>query len=176
MKKIILAASAAIAALSVTPAANASVAIVCPGNSGLGFCTFDDVNSTGNFGDSFKKAASFTDTFKITLTDLYELSITATNTAATGGPISFTTAALLDSALAPIGNLAFGAVPTTFHLAPGTYYLKFVGNASAHASYGGTIDVAAIPEPATWGMMIAGIAAVGVSLRRRAQTARVAFS
>jgi hypothetical protein len=176
MKKILLAASAAIAALSVAPAANASVAIVCPGFSLLGYCTFDEPNQTGNFGNSFASSQGFADSFKLTLTDLYELSITATNTAVTGGPISFTTAALLDSSLASLGPIAFGAVPTTFHLAPGTYYLSFVGNASASASYGGTIDIAAIPEPAAWGMMIAGLAAVGVCMRRRAQTARVAFS
>ena len=33
-----------------------------------------------------------------------------------------------------------------------------------------------VPEPATWAMMVGGIAAVGMVMRRRSHTARVAFS
>ena len=36
--------------------------------------------------------------------------------------------------------------------------------------------IRAVPEPATWAMMVAGVAAVGLSMRRRAATTRVAFS
>jgi hypothetical protein len=38
------------------------------------------------------------------------------------------------------------------------------------------IKATIVPEPATWALMIAGIAAVGVSMRRRSQNVRVAFS
>jgi len=176
MKKTLLAAAAAVAVLGLAPAANASVSIACPGTSGLGYCTFDEVNSTGNFGDSFPDAQSFDDSFTLTLTSNYQLSITATNTAAIGGPITFSSAELLDSALNSLGPIAFGAVPNTFVLSAGTYYLSFAGDAMQSASYSGTIDVAPIPEPATWAMLVAGIAAVGVALRRRAQTVHVAFS
>jgi len=176
MNKLLLAASAAVATMALAPAANASVSIACPGFSGLGYCTFDEVNGTGNFGDSFASAQSFTDTFTVTLTSDYQLSVTATNTAATGGPISFSAAELLDSSLNSLGPIAFGAVPTTFMLTAGTYYLSFAGSATHSSSYSGTIDIAPIPEPATWAMMVAGIAAVGVAMRRRAQNVRVAFS
>jgi len=176
MKKTLLAATAAVAALGLAPAANASVSLGCPGFSGLGYCTFDEANETGNFGDSFPDAQSFDDSFTLTLTSDYQLSITATNTAAIGGPITFSSAELLDSSLNSLGPIAFGAVPTTFSLTAGTYYLSFIGSASASSSYSGTIDIAAIPEPATWAMMVAGIAAVGIAMRRRAQNVRVAFS
>jgi len=176
MNKYLLAATAAVAALGMAPAANASVSIACPGFSGLGYCTFDEGNATGNFGDSFPSAQTFTDTFTLTLTSDYQLSVTATNTAATGGPITFDSAELLDSSMTSLGPIAFGAVPNTFLLTAGTYYLSFVGSSSASSSYGGTIDVAPIPEPATWAMMVAGIAAVGMTMRRRAQNVRVAFS
>lgn len=33
-----------------------------------------------------------------------------------------------------------------------------------------------VPEPTTWALMVAGIAAVGVSMRRRSQNVRVSFS
>ncbi|MBO9669683.1 MAG: PEP-CTERM sorting domain-containing protein [Sphingobium sp.] len=38
------------------------------------------------------------------------------------------------------------------------------------------IDNIAVPEPASWALMVAGIAAVGFSMRRRSQGVRVAFS
>jgi hypothetical protein len=36
--------------------------------------------------------------------------------------------------------------------------------------------ILAVPEPTTWALMVAGIAAVGFSMRRRSQNVRVAFS
>ncbi|MEO6091573.1 MAG: FxDxF family PEP-CTERM protein [Novosphingobium sp.] len=46
-------------------------------------------------------------------------------------------------------------------------------------SYGGnaTFDPAAVPEPATWAMMLLGMGAIGVGMRRRrGETARVRFA
>lgn len=40
----------------------------------------------------------------------------------------------------------------------------------------GTIGSGAVPEPSTWAMMILGFGAVGATLRRRQQTARIAFA
>ena len=176
MNKYLLAATAAVAAVGMAPAASASVSITCPGVSGQGVCTFSEGDGTGTFGDSFPTAQAFEDTFTLTLSRDYVLAITATNTADVGGPINFSVSDLLDSSMASLGSIAFGAVPTTFNLTAGTYYLKFIGDASRSSSYSGTIDIAPIPEPATWAMMVAGIAAVGVVLRRRAQNVRVAFS
>jgi hypothetical protein len=36
-------------------------------------------------------------------------------------------------------------------------------------SYAGTLNVAAVPEPATWAMMLLGFGAIGVVFRRRRQ-------
>ena len=56
-------------------------------------------------------------------------------------------------------------------LAAGGYYLQFTGTGGGTAGYGGdltTAAVAAVPEPATWFMMILGFAGVGLlGLRRR---------
>ena len=51
-----------------------------------------------------------------------------------------------------------------FYNEPGFFYLDDVS------------AVAAIPEPATWGLMIVGVGAVGGTLRRRRATVRVAFA
>jgi hypothetical protein len=36
-------------------------------------------------------------------------------------------------------------------------------------SYSGTLNVAAVPEPATWAMMLLGFGAMGLVIRRRRQ-------
>lgn len=55
-------------------------------------------------------------------------------------------------------------------LAPGNYTLHLIGNLTGNlsGSYSGTINVAAVPEPATWAMMLLGFFGVGLALRRRA--------
>ena len=177
MKKALIAATAAFAALTVAPAANASVSLTCPQISGSASCTFDESAGTGFYGNSV--TSDFVDTFYITLTDSYRLSITLTNTLDVNGPVLFNLVELLNSSSVSLGTLAGGAVPNSFNVGPGVYALQLTGGLAEGAtrgSYSGTIDIAAVPEPASWAMMIAGIAAVGVSMRRRNQTARVAFS
>ena len=54
----------------------------------------------------------------------------------------------------------------------GNYYLDFTGIGGGTAGYGGTLSVAAVPEPSTWAMMILGFFGVGfMAYRRRNQTA-----
>lgn len=55
--------------------------------------------------------------------------------------------------------------------------LSFAADASAGCCYGPALDnvsIAAIPEPATWAMMIAGIGLVGATMRRRRTTVQFA--
>jgi hypothetical protein len=49
----------------------------------------------------------------------------------------------------------------------GSYRFDFAGDAQSQTSFTGNIRIAAVPEPATWAMMIVGFGAMGVSLRRR---------
>lgn len=41
------------------------------------------------------------------------------------------------------------------------------GTSGVASSYAGTINIAAIPEPSSWAMMIVGFLAVGAAIRRR---------
>lgn len=43
-------------------------------------------------------------------------------------------------------------------------------------SYSGTLNVTAVPEPATWAMMLLGFAVVGGAMRRRERQTRVRYS
>lgn len=61
-----------------------------------------------------------------------------------------------------------------FNIAAGNYKLFVTGNVVAKngtyggGSFGGQLDLAApVPEPATWGMMIGGLAMVALYVRRR---------
>ena len=40
----------------------------------------------------------------------------------------------------------------------------------------GGFDASAVPEPATWGMMIFGLGAVGASMRRRKLSTKISFA
>src|SRR5450830_1071738 len=53
-------------------------------------------------------------------------------------------------------------------LAPGSYVLEIAGKVtgSTRGNYNGTLNVSPVPEPETYGMMLAGLALVGVVARR----------
>jgi len=53
----------------------------------------------------------------------------------------------------------------------GLYYLQIEGVAGGTAGYGGTLSVAAVPEPSTWAMMLLGFAGLGFMAYRRRNTA-----
>jgi hypothetical protein len=174
MKKAFYVAAATAAAFAMAPSAQAAISLSCPQLSGSASCSFTEAAGTGFYGNSVSGA--FDDTFIITLASAYKLSITLTNTISVGGPITFSMRDLLNSAPSSLGLIAGGAIANEFLVGPGTYALHFKGFSTHKASYSGTIDVAAIPEPSSWLLMIAGIAAVGTALRRRARNVRVAFS
>jgi hypothetical protein len=58
---------------------------------------------------------------------------------------------------------------TNTGLGGGQYSLQVGGKilGTSGGSYGGNINVSPVPEPETWGMMVAGIGAVGFMSRRR---------
>lgn len=47
----------------------------------------------------------------------------------------------------------------------GTQVVELIG--SGRGSYGGSVSYTALPEPATWAMMLLGFGFIGVSMRRR---------
>jgi hypothetical protein len=153
--------AAALAAASLGFAGSANAATyVCDANPGI--CSFDQ--GTGGF-SNVKVAAKSTATnlFDIVIATPGELILTFTSANLTFGSFDFA-----GTTFTPIGGDRY-----TFDIATaGTYTLTttMTNPGTSVASYSGTIDLAAVPEPAAWGMMIGGFAMGGMALRRRRST------
>lgn len=167
MKTFVLAATAALAALTMTPAANAATTIVLTGSP-----------LSGSFGNTV--AGSFSDVYEFTLSNpgYASGSVTSISFAGLGeaGDISFDSISINDTFF--FTPMSSGV--NEWHLLTPAVLLsgatQLVGTAIGTGSYGGQLNVAAVPEPATWAMMVVGIAAVGMTMRRRSQNMQVAFS
>jgi hypothetical protein len=74
---------------------------------------------------------------------------------------------LYDSAFTLIGS---DSTPATFSfsgLAAGDYFLTYAGVGTG--SYGGVLEVTAVPEPETYALMLAGLGVVGFMAARRSR-------
>ncbi|CDG84573.1 FxDxF family PEP-CTERM protein [Janthinobacterium agaricidamnosum] len=66
-----------------------------------------------------------------------------------------------------VGGLKFFGVEFT---GAGPYLLDLAGRASAGANYAGTYTVSAVPEPASYGMLLGGLGLLGFMARRKSAT------
>jgi hypothetical protein len=149
---------------------------------------------TANYGNTFGAGATFAggttttfyDDITFTVTSSVTDSITSTITLGTllglsglqarlfNGAGPYAAGGVLDVAWGTTVNYAPGLTGTTVVLAPvtlgaGTYTLEITGTVSGTAggSYAGVLNVAAIPEPETLGLMLGGLAVLGVLVSRR---------
>jgi hypothetical protein len=187
MKKVMYAASAALAALALSPAANAAVTVDIVGENLISNPLLDNDTFGADLTKTGAGRQSFTATYVFTLTQAWKVQINALtlgpadinfNTGAEG-PHSVLTWGLNSVELNISRNFVdvqdYGFMSGMF-LGPDVYTLTMYGSTNASGTFTGNISLTAVPEPATWAMMIVGVAAVGTAMRRRSQTARVAFS
>ena len=186
--KLLLAASA----FAVAPAAQA--ATILPGNPGnvenSYFVVSGDIDNgpiSASFGRSGLGAGTFSDTFLFTI-DQNGFGSGSITTILAGLPmgstdLDFNSVIFNNGMMDYIVNTSMGDVeqgglaniPITF----GTQNSLTVNYESrGQGSYGGTLSFtpSAIPEPATWAMLLIGFGAMGSVVRRRKQTARVAYA
>ena len=159
----------------------AAAAVALATASAASAATFTNVNApaadgtiSGTFGNH-TVAGDFTDIFDFTLP-----------TGLTNFTLSSTTLKLLSATDVSFSSVKFNGVDfdpilsglvefRTLNGAPvglgGPQHLVVTGHAGASGSYDGTIAFSpvAVPEPATWGLMIMGFGGMGAVLRRRRQ-------
>jgi hypothetical protein len=124
---------------------------------------------------------TFTDTFAFTLTNA-DLLNGHVDTLAILGALD------IDFSSIYIDNVANAFVQTGFDPGEETWVLNpgisltsgphsLIVNGSLNspvgtaATYSGTLNIAAVPEPATWGLMLLGFGGIGMALRRRRRPA-----
>ena len=176
MKKAFYAAGATLAAIAMAPAANAQA-------TGGTVVFANDLGTGGSFTSSFSDSNltnPFTETLTFTTAVAGSLSIVASTIAtAAENDTDFTNVFLTGTGI--VGQVLIpqltGDPSETRSLAglgvgAGTFTLTMVGTpGTQNGSFGGSVaflaNQSAVPEPATWAMMLMGFGAVGYSLRRR---------
>jgi uncharacterized protein YhdP len=159
MRKYLVALGMSIALGSISNSANAATFLL----------NVDSPIDSLTFGNTSTKKGSFSDVFNFTVTKgvistfvgsialLPSLDVTLKNVTFDGVPISKISTGKqelwsLDDTQITAGKHSIGV--------SGTWGTK-------GGSYSGTLNYAAVPEPAAWAMMIAGFGFVGASMRRR---------
>ncbi|OJY71607.1 MAG: hypothetical protein BGP16_13485 [Sphingobium sp. 66-54] len=174
MKKTLYAAAAALGVVAMAPAASAtdlSIALVQSGDS----YTADYGNA--GLANAFSDTITFTPAIADALADITLIQAGTGLSAITFSELTLDGIDLLPSLTAIPGSNVL--VLTGYALAAGEHVLTVGGTAGGNASYSGTVNFAlgaAVPEPATWAMMVVGVAAIGMTLRRRSHVTRIAFS
>jgi len=174
MRKFLMAAATAAALACAAPAAQAATTFTLIDQTSL------DNLGTSNFGAIIDSTGVFNHTFNFTTSDAKNAS-SSVITIFLGGAwdVDFTAVDLDGVAFTQqtgdpaeswaLNGTLLGAGPHTINL-HGTVTATTQSNAG---SYAGTLNIANVPEPATWALMISGFGAAGAMLRRKRALALV---
>lgn len=176
MRKLVLGLLGA-SALAMASTANATITVDASSMSYTGPTQLDGSTTTIGYSEAGLSTPTFTEWLIFTDTLAAIDSVTLDTSSRS---VDFTSAYLTDgvtnyalSLLYSVGSLESWGLNDTV-LGPGTYELVINGNNNGTGSLGGTITIQqAVPEPATWAMMLLGFGAVGFALRRRRKAALV---
>jgi opacity protein-like surface antigen len=172
MKTAVLATAMAAAILCAASAASAARTVILTPPAA-------DGSFSGTFGETGVAAGDFSDTFTFAMpTGVAGATITTNFVSDLLNNIDFSSATFNGHAfsLSPTGQVEQGYVldvPVT----GGTQMLTVNGKSGGNGSFSGTLSfaLAALPEPASWAMMIVGFGGIGATLRRKRVAGPAAF-
>ena len=183
MKRIIFSVATAMTVFAAAPAAQAATFPV--GGSNFKASAGPNGTFSGAFFNQDIVAGAFTDTFTFTLpTDGLGSGTVTTSTNFIGTPndLDFTSVLINDTA-ATITRLANGAFEFAFtNMVPITAgrlnTITVTGISRGNGAYGGQASFipSAVPEPATWALMLVGFAMVGATARFRRRSTKVVYA
>jgi hypothetical protein len=173
MRKLSLALAGAVALASAS-AAQATITIDYPHTS---VNVTDYYNGSNSSYITYQKPSgqngSFSDmlTFVNTTSGVYNLSVLTQLSAA----VTFTTLTISGGTLSnpmtfsgpSLFNNAYTYAIANLNLGAGTYQINLAGTAPPGTTFQGQVNFNAVPEPATWALMLIGFGVMGASMRRR---------
>ena len=133
------------------------------------------LNSAGSamFGANVAGQSSIADAFAFTLDLDSDANAQVSSLALRGNDIDFTSI-YLDNPLNAFTQTSFDPATETWELDPmflsaglHTIYVNGTLGSTHNGSYVGNLNIAAVPEPATWALMLLGFGAIGWQMRRR---------
>ena len=151
----------------------AAVAVAClaaPAHPAV-FLQFN--GSTGVFGNAQVDSPSFDDSFDLGSlgSGAYLISATISSTYQVGAQVDQDIdflSVMLNGIEFNVGTTGQNEYRFINNIASGSSNLFSIrGTSGMNSSYSGTINVAQVPEPTTWAMMLIGFFAVGSAMRRR---------
>ena len=183
MRNLIFAAAGAAALAS---ASTANAAIIVTGSTGVDVPTVMVNNgatqSTVTWGQDLTTSGTFSGSVDLfnSLSGLYSIIVGTSTPGATITGLSIFGIAIPAGGSAPAGSGSFSASGSSSslsllvnNLASGNYRVSYTGTAPLNppgAAVTGNLTfqvVQAVPEPATWAMMMLGFGAIGMTIRRR---------
>ena len=166
MIKMLFSAAVGLAAISTATTANAAT-----------FFHFDGVS--GTFGHNNIAKGSFDDTFHFVLptAGIFGSTISSIRVSKLTN-VDFSSVTLNGTAFTTLLSGVVEARYLTLPVSGGEQTINVTGTSGENASYAGTLAFAAtaVPEPATWAMMMGGFGLVGGAMRRRKAQVRVTYA
>jgi hypothetical protein len=186
MRTNLLSAVAAVALVSIANVAPASAAVFPVGTTTPGVGSFQAApGPNGTFNGAINRIGlgegTFSDTFTFTLpaAGFGSGSVISSNVGGVTG-LTFSSVTFNGTSLTinSNGNLTFAGVNNVQIFANQLNTLVVSGTSAGGASYGGNLTFVpgAVPETATWMMMLAGFGMMGAGLRYRRRSANVKFA
>lgn len=131
---------------------------------------------SANIGNTLTSSGTFTDNYTFTYSSAFDVSSAIISISSGSGSgldinsftLTNTTTGQVYTGTSSTASLLQTYTITAGNLSSGNYVLTVSGSSSGlGGSYGGNINVAAVPEASTTAMMLAGLAVVGLMAARR---------